>query len=107
LALITTLNRSIRFAACTPASRASCPKAVRPAAGSLRKKSRWKIASRAYTTGSAYAQFEEGKKGDLKEGKYADFIILPQDLTKATPKEILNMEVLQTVVGGRTVYQKK
>ena len=60
---------------------------------------------RAYTIGSAYAQFEEGKKGDLKVGKYADFIILPQDLTKATPKEILNMEVLQTVVGGRTVYK--
>jgi len=60
---------------------------------------------RAYTTGSAYAQFEEGKKGDLKVGKYADFIILSQDLTKATPKEILNTEVLQTVVGGRTVYQ--
>jgi predicted amidohydrolase YtcJ len=61
----------------------------------------------AYTIGSAYAQFEEGKKGDLKVGKYADFIILSQDLTKATPKEILNTEVLQTVVGGRTVYQKK
>ena len=62
---------------------------------------------RAYTIGSAYAQFEEGRKGDLKVGKYADFIILSQDLTKAAPKEILNMEVLQTVVGGRTVYQKK
>ena len=62
---------------------------------------------RAYTIGSAYAQFEEGKKGDLKVGKYADFIILSQDLTKATPKEILNTEVLQTVAGGRTVYQKK
>ena len=61
----------------------------------------------AYTVGSAYAQFEEGKKGDLKVGKYADFIILSQDLSKATPKEILNTEVLQTVVGGRTVYQKK
>jgi len=60
---------------------------------------------RAYTIGSAYAQFEEGKKGDLNVGKYADFIILSQDLTKATPKEILNMEVLQTVVGGRTVYK--
>ena len=60
---------------------------------------------RAYTIGSAYAQFEEGKKGDLKVGKYADFIILSQDLTKATPKEILNTEVLQTVVGGRTVYK--
>ena len=62
---------------------------------------------RAYTIGSAYAQFEEGKKGDLKVGKFADFIILSQDLTKATPKEVLNTEVLQTVVGGRTVYQKK
>ncbi len=62
---------------------------------------------RAYTIGSAYAQFEEGKKGDLKAGKYADFIILSQDLTKATPKDILNTELLQTVVGGRTVYQKK
>lgn len=62
---------------------------------------------RAYTSGSAYAQFEDGKKGELKPGEYADFIILSQDLTKATPKEILNTEVLQTVVGGRTVYQKK
>jgi predicted amidohydrolase YtcJ len=62
---------------------------------------------RAYTSGSAYAQFEEGKKGELKAGEYADFIVLSQDLTKATPKEILNTEVLQTVVGGRTVFQKK
>jgi predicted amidohydrolase YtcJ len=62
---------------------------------------------RAYTSGSAYAQFEDGKKGELKAGEYADFLILSQDLTKATPKEILNTEVLQTVVGGRTVYQKK
>jgi predicted amidohydrolase YtcJ len=62
---------------------------------------------RAYTSGSAYAQFEEGKKGELKTGEYADFVVLSQDLTKATPKEILNTELLQTVVGGRTVYQKK
>jgi len=61
----------------------------------------------AYTIGSAYAQFEEGKKGDLKVGKYADFVILSLDITKATPKEILNTEVLQTVVGGQTVYSKK
>ena len=27
---------------------------------------------RAYTSGSAYAQFEEGKKGELKQGEYAD-----------------------------------
>jgi len=61
----------------------------------------------AYTSGSAYAQFEEGKKGELKVGEYADFIVLSQDITKATPKDLLNTQVLQTVVGGRTVYQRK
>ena len=61
---------------------------------------------RAYTYGSAYAEFEEGKKGELKVGQYADFVVLSTDLTKATPKEILKTEVLRTVVGGRVVYQK-
>jgi predicted amidohydrolase YtcJ len=37
---------------------------------------------RAYTSGSAYAEFEEGRKGELKEGEYADFIILSNDLAK-------------------------
>jgi predicted amidohydrolase YtcJ len=59
---------------------------------------------RAYTSGSAYAQFEEGKKGELKAGEYADFIILSADLTKISPKEYTKISVLRTVVGGRTVY---
>ncbi len=61
---------------------------------------------RAYTTGSAYAEFEDGKKGQLIVGQYADFVELSSDLTKATPAEILKTEVLRTVVGGHTVYQK-
>jgi predicted amidohydrolase YtcJ len=61
---------------------------------------------RAYTSGSAYAEFEEGKKGELKIGEYADFLILSNDLTKAPPSDYLNTEVLRTVVGGRTVYEK-
>jgi predicted amidohydrolase YtcJ len=61
---------------------------------------------RAYTIGSAYAQFEEGKKGALKMGQYADFIILSNDLTKIPAAEYTKTEVLRTVVGGRTVYQK-
>ncbi len=59
---------------------------------------------RAYTTGAAYAQFEEGKKGELKPGEYADFIILSDDLTKIPPPQILKTTVLRTVVGGRVVY---
>jgi predicted amidohydrolase YtcJ len=61
---------------------------------------------RAYTTGSAYAEFEEGKKGELKTGKYADFLILSKDLTKVPPSDYVKTEVLRTVVGGRTVYEK-
>ena len=61
---------------------------------------------RAYTSGSAYAEFEEGKKGELKAGEYADFLILSNDLTKIPPSGYVKTEVLQTVVGGRTVYEK-
>jgi predicted amidohydrolase YtcJ len=60
---------------------------------------------RAYTSGSAYAQFEEGKKGELKSGEYADFTILSSDLTKIPPAQLTKTQVLRTVVGGRTVYQ--
>jgi predicted amidohydrolase YtcJ len=60
----------------------------------------------AYTSGSAYAEFEEGKKGELKAGEYADFIVLSNDLTKVPPPDYIKTEVLRTVVGGRTVYEK-
>ncbi len=59
---------------------------------------------RAYTTGSAYAQFEEGKKGQLKVGEFADFIVLSNDITKIPPQQYTKTTVLLTVVGGRTVY---
>jgi hypothetical protein len=60
----------------------------------------------AYTSGSAYAEFMDGKKGELKVGEFADFVVLSQDLTKIPPKDFLKTEVLRTVVGGKTVYQK-
>jgi len=59
---------------------------------------------RAYTTGSAYAEFMEGKKGELKVGAYADFVVLSRDLTKIPAQDILKTAVLRTVVGGHTVY---
>jgi len=62
---------------------------------------------RAYTSGSAYAEFEEGKKGELKVGEYADFLILSQDITKVAAKDLLNTKVVQTVVGGRVVYSSQ
>jgi predicted amidohydrolase YtcJ len=61
----------------------------------------------AYTTGSAYAEFAEGKKGLLTPGMLADFVVLDRDITKVAPPEILKTRVLRTVVGGKTVYEAK
>ena len=61
----------------------------------------------AYTTGSAYAEFEEKEKGTLAPGMLADFVVLDRDITKVAPAEILKTKVLRTVVGGKTVYEAK
>jgi predicted amidohydrolase YtcJ len=58
----------------------------------------------AYTTGSAYAEFAEKQKGTLARGMLADFVVLDRDLTAIPPTKILGTRVLQTVVGGKTVY---
>lgn len=59
----------------------------------------------AYTSGSAYAEFAEQKKGVLAAGMLADFIVLDRDITKVDPPKILKTRVLRTVVGGKTVYE--
>jgi hypothetical protein len=61
----------------------------------------------AYTTGSAFAEFEEKEKGKLVAGMLADFIVLDRDVTAASPEKILATKVLRTVVGGKTVYEAK
>jgi len=62
---------------------------------------------RPYTAGSAYAQFEEGKKGQIVPGQYADIVVLSADLTRIPAPELLRAKVVQTFVGGRLVYEKK
>jgi predicted amidohydrolase YtcJ len=59
---------------------------------------------RAYTSGSAYGEFEEGKKGQIKPGHYADIIVLSVDVTQAKPAEIVKTKVLRTILAGRTIY---
>jgi predicted amidohydrolase YtcJ len=61
----------------------------------------------AYTQGSAYAEFAEKWKGKLAPGYVADFIVLDRDLTAVPPHEILGTQVLQTVVAGHTVYERR
>ncbi len=61
----------------------------------------------AYTTGSAFAEFEEKEKGKLAPGMLADFVVLDHDVTAASPEKVLATKVLRTVVGGKTVYEAK
>ncbi|HWY56022.1 MAG TPA: amidohydrolase [Terriglobales bacterium] len=61
-------------------------------------------ALRGYTVEAAYAEFEEQAKGSIEPGKLADFIVIPQDITRLPPKEILAIRVLKTFVGGKLVY---
>jgi len=62
-------------------------------------------ALRAYTSDAAYAEFAEKRKGTLEPGKLADFVLLDRDLTHVPAPEIRNVRVLETVVGGETVFQ--
>jgi predicted amidohydrolase YtcJ len=62
---------------------------------------------RAYTQGSAYAEFQENVKGSIAPGKLADFVILSADIFSINPTEIRNVQVLTTVVDGKIVYERK
>jgi predicted amidohydrolase YtcJ len=59
----------------------------------------------AYTTGSAFAEFEEKEKGKLVAGMLADFVVLDRDVTAASAGKELATKVLRTVVGGKTVWE--
>lgn len=61
----------------------------------------------AYTSGSAFAEFEENDKGKLAPGMLADFVVLDRDVTSVPSEKVLGTKVLRTVVGGKTVYEAR
>src|SRR5688572_16881282 len=63
-------------------------------------------ALRAYTTGSAYAEFMEGEKGMLARGMLADMVLIDRDLTTIPPETIRDARVTMTMVGGRIVFER-
>ncbi len=60
----------------------------------------------AYTVESAYAEFLEEKKGRIKEGYYADLVLLDRDIFTVDPMEIKEILPVLTMVGGKIVYKK-
>jgi predicted amidohydrolase YtcJ len=60
----------------------------------------------AYTTGPAYASYEEGTKGSISTGKLADLVVLSADILSLPPEKIRETEVDLTVFGGRAIYRR-
>lgn len=58
----------------------------------------------AYTYGSAYIMFEENSLGILDVGRLADFVIVDRDPFKVEDRDLKNIKVLETYVGGRRVW---
>ena len=55
------------------------------------------------TIWAAYSNFEENEKGSIESGKFADFIILDQDIMMVDQNEIPKIKVQQTFVGGEAM----
>jgi len=63
-------------------------------------------ALRGMTIWAAKGSFEEKEKGSIEKGKFADFVILDQDMMKVPENKIHALKVLRTYVNGELVYQK-
>lgn len=64
-------------------------------------------ALRLVTRNHWYLTFEEKTKGVIAPGRYADMVVLAEDIMTAPPKRIEQMNVLMTMVGGKTVYRHR
>ena len=62
-------------------------------------------ALRVNTINGAYNSHEEAIKGSITTGKFADFVVLSEDLFAVDQAKIKDIQIVRTVVGGSTVYQ--
>ncbi len=62
-------------------------------------------ALRAYTTGAAYAAFEEAHKGRITPGFWADLTVLSESPAQLRPTSIRNLAIGYTIVGGQVIFE--
>jgi predicted amidohydrolase YtcJ len=58
-----------------------------------------------FTRDAAYASFAEGDTGQLKTGRYADFVVLSEDIVSSAPERLLMTNVMLTVMGGNDTFR--
>jgi len=64
-------------------------------------------ALRAYTSGNAWATFNEQKWGTLAAGRFADVVVLDRDPFTVAPESLGAIKPRFTIVGGRVLYRKQ
>ena len=64
-------------------------------------------ALQSYTINNAFASFEEDLKGSITPGKLADITVLSKDIMTVPEDEILDTEIVYTILGGEVVYKWK
>nr|WP_300003610.1 amidohydrolase [Tissierella sp.] len=60
----------------------------------------------AYTAGSAFNEFKEDRKGKLREGFFADLIVIDRDIFSIDPLEIKDIKVEKTMIYGQFVFER-
>jgi hypothetical protein len=62
-------------------------------------------ALRSYTINNAFAAFEEDLKGSITPGKLADITVLSKDIMTVPEDEIVEAEIVYTIIGGEVLYK--
>jgi len=98
---------NVWFALKVGVTRTAAPNAGKEYAGTLTAQPGMPRAAvlRAITINAAYTLRQEQSTGSLEVGKLADFIVIDRNFMAIPAEEIADIQVLQTVVGGKVVFQ--
>jgi len=64
-------------------------------------------AIKAYTINNAFACFEDDIRGSLEVGKLADITVFDRNLVEIPEEELLDVEVIMTIIDGKVIFEKK